>query len=274
MEKVTGKQDESLRWAAMGVRRFEWGYSQLANAEDDLQWGSTEFDERVGVVRNEAGANLYHFMVTRSLKSATRSFQAAQHLLNAPYGSIPVEILLRAGLLASAKALFLLYPRKRKPREARLIQLYRADRSSLDHAVTSELKLVGEEEPNGDTTQTRPQVIQETKIVRDVLDDLLSRGNCECGDEGCPQYDFETLRHRIMRLWWLYSSVAHVNVWHVEKVFESAPSGAGHTTGDIGLALHDLGWLYAQSVALFYEQYGLRERVEPLDLDAGLEGTP
>lgn len=273
MENGTSELDESLRWVALGVRRFEWGYSHLANVEEDARWESTEFDERVGVVRNKSGANLYHFMVTRSLKSATRSFQAAQHLLSAPYGSIPVEILLRAGLLASAKALYLLHPRKRKAREARLVQLYRADRSSLDHAVTSELKLVGVETSREDSAQKRPQVVQESKIVRDVLDDLLARGNCACGVEGCPQYDLEGLRHRIMRLWWLYSSVAHVNVWHVEKTFETAPSGTGHTTGDIALALHDLGWLYAQSVALFYERYDLHEQLEPLDLEESVKDT-
>lgn len=275
MENGTSEQDESLRWVALGMRRFEWGYSHLANVEEDALYESTEFDERVGVVRNEAGANLYHFMVTRSMKSATRSFQAAQHLLPAPYGSIPVEILLRAGLLASAKALYLLHPRKRKAREARLIQLYRADRSSLDHAVTSELKLVGVKTPSVDvsSSQKRPQIIQETKIVRDVLDDLLARGDCGCGAEGCPQHDFEALRHRIMRLWWLYSSVAHVNVWHVEKTFKTAPSGTSHTTGDIGLALHDLGWLYAQSVALFYERYDLHEHLEPLDLKGSVTDT-
>lgn len=77
-----------------------------------------------------------------------------------------------------------------------------------------------------------------------------------------------------MRLWWLYSSVAHVNLWHIQKAFETAPSGAGHTTGKIGLALHDLSWLCAESVARFYELYELLEHLEPLDLQAGFEASP
>lgn len=262
MESPIGEPDKSLQLAAAGIRRIRWGSEHLAKVEESGIWESKEFTERVGVYRNEEDMNLYHFMVTRSLKTATRSFQGAQHLLPAPYGAIPVEVLLRTGLLASAKALYLLQPNKRPAREKRAFQLYRADRSSLDHAVTSELKLIGDTDTISE--QRRPQVIQETKILRDALDDLLVRGNCSCGDSGCPEYDLEAQRHRIMRLWWNYSSVAHINVWHIEKTFEPAPSGAGHTTGDIGLALYDLGWLYMQSVGLFFERYDLLEDLEPL----------
>lgn len=264
MENTVGEHDESLQLAAVGIRRIQWGVDHLAKAEENESWESTDFDERVGVYRNEEGMNLYHFMVTRSLKTATRSLQGAQYLLSAPYGSIPVEVLLRTGLLASAKALYLLLPNKRLSREKRAFQLYRTDRSSLDHAVTSELKLLGGTDASSE--QRRPKVIQETKILRDAIDGLLARGNCSCGANECPKYDLETQRHQIMRLWWNYSSVSHINVWHIENTFEAAPSGVGHTTGDIGLALHDLGWIYMKSVGIFFERYELLEDLEPLQI--------
>lgn len=272
VEKDNDLDDEFALKAAMGIRRFEWGSTHLAKVEDHPRWMSLESEESVGMVPNEAGANLYCFMVTRSLKSATRCYQAAQHLLTEPYGAIPVEVLLRTGLVASAKALFLLQPTERETRESRLKQIYQADRSALDHAVTRELKLVGLGKADDASGRRRPQVIQESKVLRDVLDALVSQGNCQCGEEGCPQHDLEGLRHRIMRLWWLYSSVAHVNLWHIEKAAELAPSGSTHTTGDLSLALHDLGWLYATSVARFLERYEFLELMEPLDLHAGLEG--
>lgn len=273
MDSNADDDNQFRQWAATGISRLEWAYHQLENAEETRRWSTTEFDESVGVVRDENGLNVYHFMVTRNLKSATRSFQAAVHLLKEPYGSIPVEILLRAGLIASAKAQFLLHPAEQESRESRLRQLYNADRSSLDHAVARELKLVGLEAPNDASAQRRPQAIQESKILRDVLDALIERENCRFGGASYGERDLEGLRHRIMRLWWLYSSVAHGNLWHIEKGFQAAPSGSGHTTGNIGLAVHDLSWLYAESVALFVERYELTEHMGPLGLNVEVDKT-
>lgn len=254
--------EELMRLGGQGLSRFRWGSDQLAKVEEHRRWASLEFEDTVGVVPNEAGANLYCFMVTRSLKTATRCHQAAWSLLREPSGSIPVEILLRSVLVASAKAVYLLLPPKREARESRLKQVYLADRSSLDHAVTKEESLLGAQETNGAQGKNRPQGAQESKIIRDVLDDLVDRGNCLCGTADCPQYDLEGFRHRLMRWWWLYSSVAHVNVWHIEQAAEISPSGATHTTGEMTLALHDLGWIYAQAVALFLERYDFLEQVD------------
>lgn len=176
---------------------------------------------------NEAGANLYYFSETRSLTSATKCYQAAVFLLKEPYGAIPVENLLRAALLATVKALFLLQPNKRRSREARFGHIYQADRFSLEYAASRELKLLGLETPNDDSKQSRPQVIQESRIIRDVLDDFVDYGNCSCDDTACPQTDIKDFRHRVLRLWWQYSSVSHVNIWHVEKLLERPPAAMG-----------------------------------------------
>lgn len=247
------------------MSRFEWGYAQLREGEDDPRWETSEFGTDVGELLNEAGANLYYFSVTRSLKSATRCYQAAVFLLKEPYGAIPVENLLRSALLATVKALFVLQPNKRKSRESRFGHLYQADRSALVHVISRELKLLGLEAPNDDTQQSRPQIIQESKIIRDVLDDLVAYGNCSCGATACPQTDIKGFRHRVLRLWWQYSSVSHVNIWHVEKLTRVSPSGDGHTTGDLGRALHDLSWLYTEVVQRFHERYHLPEKIAPLE---------
>lgn len=249
----------------LAVRRLEWGYTHLGEGEDNPRWETSEFNSDVADVRNEAGANLYYFAVTRSLKSATRCYQSAQLLLKEPYGAIPVEILLRAALLATAKALFLLEPNKRRSRETRFEQTYRADRSSLEHATSRELRLLGLKVPKGEPGQPRLQVIQESKIIRDVLDDLVAYGDCSCDDATCPQADIECFRHRVMRLWWQYSSVSHVNIWRVEKLSRVTPSGGSYTTGDLGRALHDLSWLYTESVVRFHQRYRLPE--EPVLLE-------
>lgn len=261
--------DPELTWFILALPRLEWGYAQLKEGENDPRWETSEFDTEVGEVLNEAGANLYYFSVTRSLKSATRCYQAAVCLLKEPYGAIPVENLLRAALLATVKALFLLQPNKRNSREARFGHLYHADRSALEYAASRELKLLGLEVPNDDSKQPRPQIIQEARIIRDVLDDLVAYGDCLCAEESCPQTDIQGFRHRVLRLWWQYSSVAHVNIWHVEKLSKAAPSGDGYTTGDLGRALHDLSWLYTEAVVRFHDRYRLPEKLAPLEPHAG-----
>lgn len=257
--------DPNLMWVILAMRRLEWGYAQLKEGEDDPRWEASEFGTDVGALISEAGGNLFYFSATRSLKSATRCYQAAVFLLDQPTGAIPVENLLRSALLATVKALFILQPNKRKSREARFEHLYHADRSALEHAASKELKLLGLETPNDEAPQSRPQPIQESKIIRDVLDDLVAYGDCSCGATACPQTNIKGFRHRVLRLWWQYSSVSHVNIWHVEKLARVSPSGDGHTTGDLGRALHDLSWLYTEAVVRFHEQYQLPEKLAPLE---------
>src|SRR5699024_11426983 len=67
----------------------------------------------------------------------------------------------------------------------------------------------------------------------------------------------------LLRWWWLYSSVVHVNLWHIDKTFQLAPSRQTYTTDDLSLAVHDLGWLYAQAVAKFLERYELLDLISP-----------
>lgn len=256
--------DESFsRQMAQGLSWFKWGDSHYSRLSDHPRGPSLEFEDAVGMVQNEAGANLYTFMTTRYLYTATRSFQSAILLLKSPYGSVPVETLLRNVIIACTKAHYVLQPTKRESRESKLRQLYEADRAALDYAEVRELKLFGRAEPDEGTPQKPPQTIKEAKIIRDVLDVMVSRGNCTCGCKTCPEFDYERLRHRILRWWWQYSSVVHVNIWHIEKSFELAPSGQTYTTESVALAVHDLGWLYAQAVATFLERYELLDMIEP-----------
>lgn len=262
---TASSSDPDLMWFFLAMSRLDWGYAQLREGEDDPRWAASEFGTTVAEVLNESGANLFYFSVTRSLKSATKCHQAAVFLLKEPYGAIPVETLLRAALLATVKALYMLQPNTRKSREARFGHLYHADRSSLQYVTWRELKLLGLEVQNGDSQQSRPQAIQESKIIRDVLDDLVAYGDCSCDNAACPQTDIKDFRHRVLRLWWQYSSVSHVNIWHIEKLARVSPSGDGYTTGDLGRALHDLSWLYTEAVVRFHERYHLPTELSPLE---------
>lgn|GEM_PF-3879883 len=80
--------------------------------------------------------------------------------------------------------------------------------------------------------------------------------------QDCSRYELEDLPHRILSWWGSYSSVVPINIWHIEKSFEPAPSGQAYTTGDLSLAVHELGWLYAQAVGVFLERYELLEPIE------------
>jgi len=252
-----------IRQISLGLRWFEWGDRHFARLPDHPRGPTLEFENSVGMVRNESGTNLYTFLTTRYLHTATRCFQAAALLLKEPYGSVPVETLLRSVLIASTKALYVLQPSKRKSREANLWRLYEADRAALDYAEVRELKLFGLVGSDQESSSKTRQTIKETKVIRDVLDRMIATGNCTCGNDRCAQYDLETLRHRILRWWWLYSSVVHVNLWHIEKTFQLAPSRQTYTTDDLSLAVHDLGWLYAQAVAKFLERYELLDLISP-----------
>lgn len=266
-------EDTTVKATAIGLTRIQWAQNLLAEIEAEEYADTEEYADSVGVLRNEAGMNVYHFMVTRSLYSATRCLGPVFPMLRSPYGPLPIEVLLRTALVASAKTLFLVMPEKRETRESRMQRVYAADRSALDHATNKELKLV--KEP---AEEKRPQGAGESEIIRNVLDDLVRIGNCQCGAEDCPQYDLEAIRHRILRLWWLYSSVTHINIWHLEKTAEIAPSGDTTTTGNIGDAIYDLGWLYARAVTYYARRYDMLDEDDYLEFTEGpqhlAEGDP
>lgn len=253
-EDEQAEDSPTVQAMGIGLARIEWARTLLDDILNSDRAQTEEYEDSVGVVRNEIGANLYHFMVTRGLYSATRCLQSVMPILKAGISSLPAEVVLRSALVASAKTLYLVMPEKQEKRESRMRQIYAADRSALDHATNKELKLLGLP-----FEENRPQGAGDSEIIRNVLDDLVAVGNCKCGAEGCPQYDLEAIRHRILRLWWLYSSVTHVNLWHLEKATEIAPSGDTTTTGDIGVAVHDLGWLYAQAVTRYARRYDMLE---------------
>lgn len=257
---------DTVRGMSIGLARFVWARKLWEDIDNSDRAQTEEYEDSVGVYRNETGANLYHFMVTRGLYSATRCFQAVMPILGEGIGSVPAHVVMRSVLIASAKTLYLVLPEKRKKRESRMQQIYAADRSALDHATNKELKLLGL--PADDK---RPQGAGDSEIIRSVLDELVAIGNCQCGAEDCPQYDLEAFRHRILRLWWLYSSVTHVNIWHLEKATEIAPSGDTTTTGNIGEAVHDLGWFYAQAVTHYARRYDMLEEVNYLKFTEGPE---
>lgn len=262
--------DEFMQTLGMGMFRIKWAQNLLAQIEAEPESATEEFMDSLGVVRNDAGLNLYHFMVTRCLYSATRCLQSVAPLQNAGVGSVPTEVLLRSALVASAKALFLLMPEKRGKRERRMEQVYASDRGALDYATKAELKLVGESEPSDSEGRKKPG-LDDSKIIRDVLDDLVAKGSCPCGDDDCPRDDLAPLRHRVLRLWWLYSSVAHVNIWHLEKAATVSQSGETTTTGDLSQAIYDIGWLYARAVIYYAERNEMLLEDDFENLQAGLE---
>lgn len=260
---------DALRLVGMGLVHIEWARGLLARIEGSPESKTQAYQDRVGVIRNEQDVNVYHFMVTRSLYTATRCMQAVAPLQDAHIGSLPTEILFRSALTASAKALFLLMPEKQTKRESRMHQVYLSDRSSLNHATNAELRLVGEPEvtPSGGRKKTG---LDDSQIIREVLDDLVAMGSCPCGRDDCPKDDLKPFRHRVLRLWWLYSSVTHVNLWHLEKAATVSQSGESVTTGDFNSALYDLSWLYSHAVTYYARRYDVLKERELLNLSAML----
>src|SRR5699024_638618 len=176
-----------IRQISLGLRWFEWGDRHFARLPDHPRGPTLEFENSVGMVRNESGTNLYTFLTPRYLHTATRCFQAAALLLKEPYGSVPVETLLRSVLIASTKALYVLQPPHSQSRDAALWRLYGVDRAALADAEVRELKLFGlvgsGQESPADTRQT----IKESAVIRDRLDRMIATGNCTCGSDRCAQ---------------------------------------------------------------------------------------
>lgn len=100
---------KQLQWL-IGRKRIVWATKQFTRFQEMQVWKTLEENPISGDFRNEAGANLFVFFVSRGLKNAASSSTAALSLMLSQHNSIPVEILLRSTLIGAAKALYLLAP--------------------------------------------------------------------------------------------------------------------------------------------------------------------
>lgn len=247
----------------IGHKRIAWASQYLTKFQNLPVRPLLEDNPVSGNFRNDAGANLFVFFVSRGLKNAASSSTAALSLLYTHQDSISIEILLRSTLIGAAKALYLLGPDELKDREMRCERLYNSDRNAQDYARSKEARLLNLPTP---PTEKR-NGIHESEIIRDAFDAFVNEGNCQCGRADCPDDDREAIRHRLLRNWWEYSSVAHGNLWHIERSIEDFPLTNIYTTGNLGQALADIGWVYCNAVFKLFVRYGQFHEVEPLEID-------
>lgn len=247
----------------LGRKRITWATKYFTRFQNLAVVKSLEDNPLSGNFRNEAGANLYVYFVMRGLKNAASSSTAALSLLRTSHDSVPVETLLRTTLIGAAKALYLLGPRELEDREKRAERLYNSDRNARDYARSKEARLLNLPEP---PTQNR-NGIRESEVIRDAFDAFVDEGNCQCGRPDCPDDDREAIRYRLLRNWWEYSSVAHGNLWHIQQSLERFPLTDISTTGNLGQAVADIGWVYCNAVFKLFVQYDQFHQVKPLEIN-------
>lgn len=251
-----------LQWQ-IGRKRIVWATKQFTRFQEMRVWETMEENPISGDFRNEAGANLFVFFVSRGLKNASSSSTAALSLMLSQHDSIPVEILLRSTLIGAAKALYLLAPDDLQGRQKRCERIYNSDRNAQDYALSKEAKLLDLPEVESE----RRQGIRESEIIRDAFDHFVEEGNCQCGKPECPNDDRAAIRYRLLRNWWEYSSVAHGNLWHIEQSLTMFPETDLFTTGNLGQALADIGWIYANAVFKLFLLYDHFHEVEYLNIN-------
>lgn len=258
----TIEERTQLQWQ-LGQKRITWATRQYTHFQKLPAWDAMEKNQVSGDLRNEAGANLFVFFVTRGLKNAASSSTAALSLILSAHDAIPVEILLRSTVIGAAKALYLLSPDSVDARHKRCERIYNSDRNAQDYAISKEAKLLGRPVPEYEQRHG----IRESEIIRDAFDHFVDEGNCQCGRPECPQDDREAIRYRLLRKWWEYSSVSHSNLWHIEQSYELFPDTDLITTGNLGQSLADIGWIYATAVFKLFQRYEQLEHVEYLNID-------
>lgn len=251
-----------LQWQ-IGRKRITWATKQFTRFQEMSVWKSMEDNPISGEFRNDAGANLFVFFVSKGLKNAASSSTAALSLMLSQHDAIPTEILLRSTLIGAAKALYLLAPDDIEQREKRCERIYNSDRNAQDYARSKEAKLLGLPVPESKTRQG----IRESEIIRDAFDHFVEEGNCQCGRPECPDDDRAAIRYRLLRNWWEYSSVAHGNLWHIEQSLAVYPDTDLFTTGNLGQALADVGWVYASAVFKLFLLYDHFDHVEYLNIN-------
>lgn len=246
---------------------MNWGHRHLDKiwSEDNAQ--SLEFHPSVGIFENPVGANLFHQFLVQNFSTARGSFSAAQHILSDTknrFELIGVQGLLRQGLMATVKSLYLLQPTKKKKQEKRAEQLFENDQGSYQHACNSELKHVGK----GDevTEGNRFNKLDETSMIKNSIQ-LLTDKHGPCNDPECPYQDLDGLSHRLLRIWLLYGSVVHGNLWHKVQDLNDATGEISAVPTELPNAMADLGWLYAHTVMTYLERYELSEAVETMEID-------
>ncbi|GAA2046176.1 hypothetical protein GCM10009720_28820 [Yaniella flava] len=112
-----------LQWQ-IGRKRITWATKQFARFQEMPVWKSMEDNPVSGEFRNDAGANLFVFFVSKGLKNAASSSTAALSLMLSQHDAIPTEILLRSTLIGATKALYLLAPDDIEQREKRCERIY------------------------------------------------------------------------------------------------------------------------------------------------------
>lgn len=61
--------------------------------------------------------------------------------------------------------------------------------------------------------------------------------------------------------------MAHGNLWHIEQSLAVFPETDLFTTGNLGQALADIGWIYANAVFKLFLRYDHFDHVQYLKID-------
>lgn len=256
--------EQSLMWLIVAMKRIDWAAEHFHKFQSFPEWEGLEEHTASGDLRNENGANIYSFFVTRGLKTAVGAASLALRNWNGPDGFIPCEALLRTALIGSSKALYLLGPDEPSKRDRRIQLVYESDRNAKDFAIDKDRRLRGEKL---DPLPRSRGGVDDSKIIRDALDGFVDKGNCQCGLPECPQEDLEGLRHRLLQVWWIYSSVSHANLWHLELARSVSLDGEQFPAGDFGTMAADITWVICKAVETLYRRYDVASRISPLTID-------
>lgn len=255
------------QWISLGFKRMNWGHRHLNKIwSEDNAW-TLEFHPSVGVLKNSLGGNLLHQFTVQNFRTAMGSFSAAQNILSNYQNEtelIGVQGLLRQGLMSTIKSLYLLQPTKKHKQVKRAEQLFDNDQSSYQQACASELRHLGMGDEATKSYDFRKH--DETSMIKNSIQELKDNHG-PCDDLGCPYQDLDGLSHRLLRIWLLYGSVVHGNLWHKIKDLNDATGGFAPIPTELPSAMADLGWLYAHTVTTYLERYGLSHVVDTMLID-------
>lgn len=254
------------QWISLGCKRMNWGHRHLDKIWPEGNASSLEFYPSVAIVENSLGGNVFHQFLIQNFRAARGSLSAAQHILSDCKSEIElvgVQGLLRQSLMATVKPLYLLQPTKTHKQEKRAEQLFENDQGSYRRACNAELRHVGK----GDevTEDISFKKLDETSIIKNSIQFLKDK-HAPCDDPGCPYQDLDGLSHRLLRLWLLYGSVVHGNLWHMAQDLNDVTGETASIPTELPIAMADLGWLYAHTVMTYLERYDLSQEVETMEV--------
>lgn len=256
--------ETSMMWLIVAMKRVDWAAERFHRFQALPAWEELERHAASAKVLNEAGANVHAYFVTKGLKTAVETASLALRNWNGTDGFVPCEVLLRSALIGASKALYLLGPDELEVRERRTSLVYQSDRNAKEYAIHKDWTLQGKDV---DQQQKNKPGIPESKVIRDALDGFVANGNCNCGRPDCPQEDLELLRHRLLQAWWIYSSVSHANLWHLELSTGISLDGERKPAGDFGVMAADIAWVICKAVETLYRRYDMDEHLIPLEID-------